>query len=90
MSDWRSRSAPPEEVVASVRSGMTLFLHGAAATPTPLVEALAARTDLSGVRIYHLHTEGPAPFAEPGKDRPTAFESKDGSGVVVAVHKKAK
>ena len=29
-------------------------------------------------------------FAEPGKDRPTAFESKVGSGVVLAVHKKAK
>ncbi|OWK43502.1 hypothetical protein FRUB_03101 [Fimbriiglobus ruber] len=28
-------------------------------------------------------------FAEPGKDRPTSFESKPGSGVVVAVHKKA-
>lgn len=29
-------------------------------------------------------------FAEPGKDRPKAFESKEGSGVVLAVHKKAK
>jgi uncharacterized protein (TIGR03067 family) len=29
-------------------------------------------------------------FAEPGKDRPTAFESKEGTGVVVAVHKKVK
>jgi uncharacterized protein (TIGR03067 family) len=29
-------------------------------------------------------------FAEPGKDRPTAFESKPGSGVVLVVHKKAK
>ena len=29
-------------------------------------------------------------FAEPGKDRPTAFESKEGSGAVLAVHKKAK
>lgn len=29
-------------------------------------------------------------FAEPGKDRPTAFESKPGSGWVLAVHKKAK
>lgn len=29
-------------------------------------------------------------FGEPGKDRPKAFESKEGSGVVVAVHKKAK
>lgn len=29
-------------------------------------------------------------FAEPGKDRPTKFESKEGSGTVLAVHKKAK
>jgi len=29
-------------------------------------------------------------FADPGKDRPTAFESKPGSGLVLAVHKKAK
>jgi uncharacterized protein (TIGR03067 family) len=29
-------------------------------------------------------------FAEPGKDRPTAFESKEGTGVVLAVHRKAK
>jgi uncharacterized protein (TIGR03067 family) len=29
-------------------------------------------------------------FAEPGKDRPTKFESPAGSGIVVAVHKKAK
>jgi len=28
--------------------------------------------------------------SEPGKDRPTAFESKPGSGLVLAVHKKAK
>lgn len=29
-------------------------------------------------------------FAEPGKDRPAAFESKPGGGVVLAVHKRAK
>lgn len=29
-------------------------------------------------------------FAEPGKARPTKFESAPGSGVVLAVHKKAK
>lgn len=52
---------------------MTIFLHGAAATPTPLVESLAARTDLQDVRIYHLHTEGPAPFAE--REKATAFRS---------------
>src|SRR5690606_29706397 len=42
------------------------FLHGAAATPTPLVEALAARRDLDNVTLYHLHTQGPAPFVDPG------------------------
>lgn len=29
-------------------------------------------------------------FAEPGKPRPTSFESKAGSGAVLAVHKRAK
>lgn len=73
MSDWRSRAVPPAEAVRHVRSGMTIFLHGAAATPAPLVEALSARTDLEGVRIYHLHTEGLAPFADPGRE--AAFRS---------------
>jgi len=73
MTDWRSRSVSPAGVVSRIQSGMTVFLHGAAATPTPLVEALAARTDLSGVRIYHLHTEGPAPFAAP--EKANAFRS---------------
>jgi acyl-CoA hydrolase len=66
-SDWASRAGSAAEVVAHVRSGMTVFLHGAAATPTPLLEALAARTDLEGVRVVHLHTEGPAPHAAPGR-----------------------
>lgn len=70
---WQSRAVSPAEAVARVRSGMTVFLHGAAATPTPLVEALAARTDLEGVRIVHLHTNGPAPFADPGRE--TQFRS---------------
>ncbi|MEO2091061.1 MAG: acetyl-CoA hydrolase/transferase C-terminal domain-containing protein [Gemmataceae bacterium] len=59
----------PAEAVAGIRSGMSVFLHGGSATPTPLVQALAARTDLGGVRIYHLHTTGPAPFADPGRER---------------------
>ena len=44
---------------------MRLFVHGAAATPTTLLEALARRTDLEGVTVYHLHTAGPAPFVAP-------------------------
>lgn len=42
---------------------MRVFVHGAAATPHPLLQALCARTDLTGVTLYHLHTEGPAPWA---------------------------
>jgi 4-hydroxybutyrate CoA-transferase len=66
-SAWSIR-ATAEEVVAHVRSGMTVFLHGAAATPTPLIETLSARTDLEDVRIVHLHTEGTAPYVAPGKE----------------------
>lgn len=44
---------------------MRIFVHGAAATSTPLLEALAARRDLSNVKLYHMHTNGPAPFASP-------------------------
>jgi acyl-CoA hydrolase len=66
MKNERARAAGADEAVAAITSGMNVFVHGAAATPTPLVEALAKRTDLDGVRLYHLHTAGPAPFAAPG------------------------
>src|SRR5438105_1806011 len=66
--DWAKRAVAAADVVAHVQSGMTVFLHGAAATPTPLVKALAARSDLENVRLVHLHTEGPAPHVTPGKE----------------------
>jgi acyl-CoA hydrolase len=65
----RSKAVSPSEALALIRSRTSVFVHGAAATPTPLVEALAARHDLEKVRLYHLHTAGPAPFAEPGRER---------------------
>ncbi len=66
---WKTRAGSATDTVANVRSGTAIFVHGAAATPTPLIEALAARHDLADVRLYHLHTAGPAPFAEPGRER---------------------
>ena len=42
-----------------------MFVHGAAATPTPLLEALARRSDLADVKLFHMHTQGPAPFTGP-------------------------
>jgi 4-hydroxybutyrate CoA-transferase len=62
---WTNRAVTPDEAVASVRSGMRIFVHGAAATPTPLLEALARRSDLADVKLFHMHTQGPAPFAGP-------------------------
>jgi acyl-CoA hydrolase len=44
---------------------MNIFVHGACATPTPLLEAMVARPDLENIRLYHLHLNGPLPFAAP-------------------------
>ncbi|HLF56280.1 MAG TPA: acetyl-CoA hydrolase/transferase C-terminal domain-containing protein [Thermoanaerobaculia bacterium] len=64
------RPVPAAEAVSYVRSGDRVFVHTAAATPTLLVEALAARAgELTEVEIVHLHTEGPAPYAAPGMER---------------------
>jgi acyl-CoA hydrolase len=57
-----------EEAVSHIKSGDKVFVHGAAATPTPLLQALAARTDLEGVELYHLHLDGPCDFADPACD----------------------
>jgi 4-hydroxybutyrate CoA-transferase len=66
---WRSEARSAADAVAGIKSGDRVFIHGAAATPTPLVEALCARKDLENVRVYHLHTNGPTPFAEWGYER---------------------
>jgi len=65
MLQWQERAVTPSAAVASIQTGMRVFVHGAAATPTPLLEALAVRRELEGVTLYHLHTSGPAPFVAP-------------------------
>lgn len=67
-SGWRQNAVDAATAVSVVASGARVFIHGAAATPIPLVSALAARTDLSGVRAYHLHTEGGDALAQPGAE----------------------
>jgi acyl-CoA hydrolase len=55
-----------DEAVAPIRSGQCVFVQGGAATPTALLEALARRARaLDGVRVVHLHAEGPAPHLAP-------------------------
>jgi acyl-CoA hydrolase len=44
---------------------MRVFVHGAAATPTPLLDALSQKPGLEGVQLYHLHLGGPCEFADP-------------------------
>lgn len=51
--------------VQMVESGDRVFVQGACATPTPLLEALVARgEELLDVEITHLHTYGPVPYAD--------------------------
>ena len=56
------RIVPPADAVAGIRSGQSIFLHGGAATPSILLDALVARgPELRDVRVHHLHAEGPGP-----------------------------
>jgi len=56
----------PAEAVAVVGSRQQLFVHGGAATPSVLLDALVQRADqLEDVRVLHFHTEGPAPHLAP-------------------------
>jgi acyl-CoA hydrolase len=67
--DWRARAVSTADAVQLIGSRTNVFLHGSCATPTPLLEAMCARRDLEAVRLYHLHTAGPAPFAAAGRER---------------------
>jgi acyl-CoA hydrolase len=60
------RIVTPTEAVASIQSGQQLFVHGGAATPSVLLDALVARaSELRDVGIVHIHIEGPAPHVAP-------------------------
>ncbi|MCA9832062.1 MAG: acetyl-CoA hydrolase/transferase C-terminal domain-containing protein [Dehalococcoidia bacterium] len=55
-----------ERALEEVRSGDRVYLHGGAATPQALVEALVRRApELSGVEVTHLHTEAQAAYVAP-------------------------
>ena len=54
-----------DAALAVVESGQQVFVQGAAATPTPLLDALARRAPaVSRVGVVHLHTEGRAPHLD--------------------------
>ncbi|XP_065349547.1 4-hydroxybutyrate coenzyme A transferase [Cloeon dipterum] len=68
-----------EEAVKIIKSGHTVFVQGAAATPQVLVKAMTKHgkeNKLKGVTVCHMHTEGDADYTEPDCDgifRSTSF-----------------
>ncbi len=55
-----------EEAVSVIGSGAEIYVQCAAATPSVLLDALAARAaELYDVGVVHLHTEGPGPHLAP-------------------------
>jgi acyl-CoA hydrolase len=55
------------EAVKVVKSNDRIHLHSVAVTPHPLINALCDRgrnKEFRNVRIQHIHTEGPAPYAD--------------------------
>src|SRR5690606_30955369 len=62
-----------EEAVKLIQSDHRVFIHSAAATPKELVNAMAKRSaELSNVRVYSMHTEWDAPYAD--EEHVSAFE----------------
>lgn len=54
-----------EEAVKVIENDNNVYIHGGAAVPSHLVEALTARaSELKNVTICHIHTEGNAPYAD--------------------------
>ena len=54
------------EAVQIIKSGDRVFVHGVCATPVRLIEAMTERySELRNVEVVQLHSEGPAPYAQP-------------------------
>ena len=79
------------EAVQLIKPGDNIFIHTAGATPVALVEAMTDRADeLYGIDLYQLHTEGPAPYAEPEYDNVFTINSLFIGGNVRKAHKEGR
>lgn len=55
-----------KEAVKLIKSGDRIFVHGAACTPTVLIDAIINRhNELRDVEFCHIHTEGKAKYVDP-------------------------
>ena len=60
------RVVSASEAVKCIQSKNNVFVHSVAAAPRVLIDALMQRApELRDVNMYHVHTEGPAPYAMP-------------------------
>ncbi|MBR9914758.1 MAG: acetyl-CoA hydrolase/transferase family protein [Algicola sp.] len=60
------KSVSAEEAVKVITSNNRVYIQAAAAAPQALIKAMTARhEELRNVEICQLHTEGPAPYANP-------------------------
>ncbi len=60
-----------EEAVKSIKSGDNIHLSSVASAPQCLINAMCERGERGEIRdihVHHLHTEGPAPYADPKFD----------------------
>jgi len=57
-----------EEAVKVIKSGDRIHIHSVACAPQKLITAMCERgkrKEFNNVKLQHLHTEGPAPYASP-------------------------
>ena len=58
------------QALSHITSNSRVFIHSVAAAPQSLIEAMMHYSNaLRNVEIIQLHTEGPAPYAEPGMEQ---------------------
>jgi 4-hydroxybutyrate CoA-transferase len=69
MENWKNRAVSFDQAIELLKSGDRVFVHGASATPTPLLEALSRRKNIEGLTLYHMHIDGHIPFAEQDEHR---------------------
>uniref|UniRef100_A0A1I7XP74 Nuclear pore complex protein Nup85 n=1 Tax=Heterorhabditis bacteriophora TaxID=37862 RepID=A0A1I7XP74_HETBA len=56
---------PLKNAFRQIKSGDNIFVHGIAATPTPLLNAMCEyvmENDITGLKLHHLHLEGATPW----------------------------
>ena len=54
------------DAISHVKSNQRVFIHGGVATPLRLIDGLVAQAErLRDVELVHLHTVGPAKYADP-------------------------